>query len=619
MEQDGTQVLASVGDRLSTEDDPRKRAERFKRWFEESHRTFSTWREKAIESYKFVSGDQWSEADLSKLKHPPRPALVINKIISPVMFLLGVQRQQRQEPKILPFEAADVRPAELMSALYKWVSTRCREDVVDSAVFADKIITGLGYWKIRLNADASPEGEVWWERLSPLAVFPDPNFLDGGWESVLYVIHATWWTLDEAMERWPDHSEALERRHGEWLSSGGATGISFGGGEEAGDSLAGDRLFWDKDTQRIRILEVWYKQRVATTVAINQQTGEVISDPEQVGQLGQMPVPGIAFAQRMMTGIRVAHVIDEILLDDEDSPYREPVLPIFPTVGFYFWKTPFGIVEVMKDPQREKNRRRSTMVEMVQRSSLSGFFNKREGGARNDDIQNYGSGSGLVINYDNTIPQQITPPELPQTLVFLDARADNEIRDVVNIHNEMLGNTSQRFVSGRAIEARQRSGLTVQEPLLESFVQDKEPAVRFAISLIQQFLTVSTAMRILGNIAARNPSLPVAGMVQQTPYEELHQLLSQSFAAKFDAVVGTKPFEPSIQIQRWNTLSELAQLYQGQIPPDVLVEAAKDAGLLSESAAARTLAHVQKLQALQDATAMSGAQSGSGVPPEALS
>jgi hypothetical protein len=174
-------------------------------------------------------------------------------------------------------------------------------------------------------------------------------------------------------------------------------------------------------------------------------------------------------------------------------------------------------------------------------------------------------------------------------------------------------------VSARAIEARQRSGLTVQEPLLESFVQDKEPAVRFAISLIQQFMPIPTALRILGNIVARSPEMPAAGMIAQSPYEELRALLSDAFSTKYDALVGTKPFEPSIQIQRWNVLSELAQTYQGQIPPDVLVEAARDAGLLSESTAARTLAHVQKMQALQDATALSAAQSGSGVPSEAIS
>ncbi len=612
MELNGTQVEAQE-DRFSEGEDPRKRAVRFKRWFEDSHRTFSTWREKAIESYKFVSGDQWSDSDLEKLQKQKRPALVINKILSPVLFLLGVQRQQRQEPKILPFEASDVRLAELMGVLYKWTSTRCREDVVDSAVFADKIITGLGYWKIRLNFDSSLEGEIWWERISPLAVFPDPNFLDGGWDSAHYVIHATWWTLEEAKEQWPDHAEAIEKQYGEWLHSGGSSNVSFGGGEDAGDSLAGDRLFWDRETQRVRVLEIWYKQRASTQVAVNPETGEVVSDPMMMQQ-GQ-----VAMAGRRVTEIRVANVLDELLLSDEASPYQEPVFPIFPTMGFYFWKTPFGIVEPMKDPQREKNRRRSTMVEMVQRSSLSGFFNKREGGANNDDIKNYGAGSGIVINYDNTPPTQISPPELPQTLVFLDAKADNELRDVTNIHNEMLGNTSQRFVSARAIEARQRSGLTVQEPLLESFVQDKEPAVRFAISLIQQFMPIPTALRILGNIVARSPEMPAAGMIAQSPYEELRALLSDAFSTKYDALVGTKPFEPSIQIQRWNVLSELAQTYQGQIPPDVLVEAARDAGLLSESTAARTLAHVQKMQALQDATALSAAQSGSGVPSEAIS
>jgi len=616
-------------------DSPRRRAARFKRWFKDSHDAFQLWRDRAIESYKFVSGEQWSDEDIVELDRQKRPHLTINKILGPVLFLEGMQRQQRQEPKILPVEGSDVRPAELMGALYKWVGTNSREDVVDSKVFSDKIITGLGYWKLGLDFDDSPEGTVSWERVSPLSVFPDPSFLEVGWKHAKYVIHAMWFSLEDAMERWPDHAEKIKAQFGEWaggITGGGGGGTStgaFGGGEELGDSMADARLFWDNETQRVRILEAWYKERPMTEVAVLRETGEVEADPERVSLMREKVEAfegfsdSVMFDSRPVIQVKVAHILNETLLSDELSPYEDQCFPVFPTIGFHFHRTPMGIVEPMKDPQREKNKRRSVMVDLVKRAPLSGFLNKREGGARNTEITEFANGVGAVINYDQQPPTPIPPPDIPQTLVFLDGRSDQEIRDVVNINNEMMGAGNTRVISGRAIDARQRGGATVQEPMLESFVQDKDPAVRFCISMIQQFMPPETAHRILGTMVVRDPQLGAAPIVQQGQQSpqgmmELQRVLSKAYDERFDVAVGTKPFEPSFQIHRLKVLSELAQQFGSYMPPQVLLNAGKNAGLLTEEDAQMVLQHIAQQQAMQQMTVMGAAQSGSGVPGEAL-
>ena len=189
-----------------TQDDSRKKlsegdlVQDLRRKFEDASDARAEWALQARESQKFVGGDQWSDADKKKLTDERRPCITINRVLSTVLFLEGLQRTQRTEPTLLPFEADDARPTELMNALYKWTSVQCREPVVDDKVFRNKIVTGLGWWKAVLNYYDDVNPTPGWEAPNPLTVFPDPNFwsaCDMG--AVDYVQHATWVTLDAAI------------------------------------------------------------------------------------------------------------------------------------------------------------------------------------------------------------------------------------------------------------------------------------------------------------------------------------------------------------------------------------------------------------------------------------
>lgn len=603
--------------------DSREKVVRFKRWIDQSSRAFSIWREKAIESYRMVSNEQWPDQDLAYMEEQKRPALTINKIFPQIMWLLGVQRQQRTEPKLLPFEPGDARRADLMGMLYKWVGGQSREATVDSLVFQDKTIAGVGYWKVGVDFEKSIEGELVWERLHPLSVFPDPNFLDSGWEKADYVQQATWLTIEAAIDIWPEHKDRIRRRYGEWINEASTQGSqSRGGGDFAGDSLSDERTFWDPETQRIRVVECWYNTRVNVTVAMDRAAGQVIEDPEQVKALRQDPLAQMQynFIKRSVRRVYVAHYVDDILLDDGPSPYRTQEFPIFPSIGYYFWRRPFGIVEVLKDLQREHNVRRSTMVEMVRRASLSGFFNDEAKGAKTEDITAYAAGVGKVINHRGIQPTEIRPPELPQTLVFLDQRSDQDMRAVTNIHSELLGNTSQRFVSGRAVQARQQSGLAVQEPLLESFKFDKEQAAKMMVSLIQQFIGPARAARILGSVVAREPEGPEAQLLgPEMAIDEIQDLLSSTFDEKWDIVIGEKPWEPSAKQQVLSALLDLLEKFgPDSVPPDMIVDALRDAGVLTEEHANRVRQYVLQRQQLQQATAMNALETGAVPPTETV-
>jgi hypothetical protein len=232
----------------------------------------------------------------------------------------------------------------------------------------------------------------------------------------------------------------------------------------------------------------------------------------------------------------------------------------------------------------------------------SGWYNHKTAGAKTAEIQEFATGSGVVINYESTAPTPIQTPDIPQALVYLDRATDEEIKSIPNINAELMGNNTQRTVSGRAIEARQRGGLTVQEPLMESHRSAKKVATKFLLSLIQQFVSVPQALRVLGSIAVRAPQGPEAQMMAQMGQQpggeqELMGVLQGALDAQYDVAMTDQPWEPSVKREQYDALVELVQLIGPQaFPPEVLVEAVKDAGLLTEDKCNKILAYQQQMQ-----------------------
>lgn len=582
------------------------------------------WQEAARDSQKFVGGDQWSQADKQKIAKEKRPVITINRVLSTVLFLEGLQRTQRTEPTLLPFEADDVRPTELMNALYKWVTIQCRGPVVDDKVFRNKLITGIGWWKAVLNYYDDVNPTPAWDAPNPLSIFVDPNFWgECSMDSVEFIGHGVWVTQREAIDRFPKKAAEIKNEFGEWLNGNGRTALGTGEGdaELAGDPLSEERTWWDKETKRMRLLELWYLNRVRTKIAVidpDTDGEQVVDDIDEVKRIEAALEARPELAERVLIQesvvkrCRVAYLLDHVLCDDGPSPWDEQCLPFFPTVAYCYDRYPFGPVEVQKDPQRVLNRYRSSVMDLVARMPQSGWMYPRDS-MRNEDLEKWARGNGVGLPFDGqTKPEMIQPPQIPPAVAYMDSRAVEDLMAVVNVNPELLGTTSQKTVSGRAISARQRSAVVVQEPLLESFRQDMEPAVKFMIGAIQQWIPVRRAIRILGSIAMQGTQIGMeqmaqaaarVGEIQQQSSEfELYELMQNAMLTRFDVVIDTnKPFDPSVHQRTLETFADLVQQFGPQsVPPQVLVDVFKEAGLLTEKHAQQILAwQQQQMEAAQ--------------------
>src|SRR4030095_9704512 len=91
-------------------------------------------------------------------------------------------------------------------------------------------------------------------------------------------------------------------------------------------------------------------------------------------------------------------------------------------------------------------------------------------------------------------------------------------------------------------------------------------------------------------------------------------LLGDAYDAEFDVVIASRPTEPSLAMQSWETLSEMAAA-GAQIPPKVLFESAAKAGILDEGQVDEILAFIGQQQQAQAQGQPPPGQPPPGQPP----
>src|SRR4029453_10164290 len=167
-------ALNQTGD----ESDKKMTAGKLRRWFSDAYKSQTEFRTEVVDNLRMLSGDQWPEELKAKLREQGMAPIGITRMIMPILFLAGVHRQTRQEPKLIAFESGDVHSTTLMNALLHWVLDQNNGDDLDSRVFLDKISVGLGWWKAYVDFNVRDlEGKICLHRRHPLTIFADPNWL----------------------------------------------------------------------------------------------------------------------------------------------------------------------------------------------------------------------------------------------------------------------------------------------------------------------------------------------------------------------------------------------------------------------------------------------------------
>lgn len=442
------------------------------RWYQSSVDYFKDWREKAKESQEFREGKQWSDEDIEILNKQNRPALTFNKILPSVNAVVGYQKRNRLDVIALPRGGQDQLVSDIMTNAIRFVRDITNGEYEISDAFLDTVDTGMGWLKTFIDRSENPEGDPAFEWVPWDEIYPGP-FKKADGSDMKRCQHIKWFYPDEARALYPNVPDEFWTSVKSILDSDQTVKGKASVPEKYAD---GTSLDWmRKEDGTIRIIETWWIEKQVVTV-------------EQQGQQSNLALDVVKF---------VVTAGNQIIQDPQPSPFRHRKIPFIPIVGFRGTKTFFGVIEALKDPQREKNKRRSQLLNIINRMP-NGTWRYPEGSIDVELWKREGPKPGAMLPYKPGFePKPNDMPSPPAAIFEMESRSDFDMKEISGVNNALLGIAEGSREPGVAVNMRQQQGITTLVTLFDNLRLSHKALGSQLISLIQQVYGPERLMRVV--------------------------------------------------------------------------------------------------------------------------
>ena len=516
-------------------------------WYEASEQSTADSRVEAERDRDYYDGYQWTDEEIAKLNKRKQPIVTINRIKPKVDFLLGMERQNRADPRAFPRTPEEEDGANAATDALRYVMDDQGWDRKRSESFENHLIEGACGMDVRVvekyDGDYCIElHPIRWDRM-----FGDPHSRERGWNDGKFKGQFLWMDLEDALERWPGKDSALEATIAGEASMVGQTYDDV------------PRVRWaDPKRKRVRVVEMWTKEK-----------GKVYYTAfTKAGILERMESPYVNEDGEQEDGF----VFGSCFIDRDGNRY--------------------GVVRQWISIQDEINKRRSKAMHLLSVRQV-----KAEKGAV-DDVnkarQELAKPDGYVEVTPGMMFEELKNGDMAAAQFQLLQEAKAEI-DSVGVNAALSGN-DDRSMSGRALIARSEQGLNELGPVFDNFKQFQLEVYRKVWNRVRQFWTAEKWIRVTDE----EKNVKFVGLNQpMTLGEQLLEELKRSGQritpemeqqAKMDpqmqTIVGVKnnvakldvdividdvPATAALQIEQFQTLADMAKSGV-PIPPDVLIE-----------------------------------------------
>lgn len=536
----------------------------------------------------YYLGNQWSEADKTKLRRQKRPHLTINQVLSTVNIVLGEQGTSRMDLRFKPrnVSSEDMDVSSTLTKLHLAILDLNDYDTTEADLFADGVIQDRGYLDVRMKFDDHIQGEVDIRLRDNLTVIPDPDaksYDPKDWKEVF----VTEWVSIEDIEMTYGPQKADEIRSAAASGYYGYDSIRFSDSRRFGDDDASGMSPMDqwisgvshedwKEIRSVRVVErQWYKLSTVFYFVDN-RTGDMQRVPETWDDTRRAEFAlkfGLSIIPRQQKRVRWTVTVDRVTLHDDWSPYSTfTIIPYFP----YFRRgRPLGIVANLLDPQDQLNKLSSQELHAINTTANSGWI-MESGALANmtvDELREQGSETGVVIE---TAPgkmiDKIKPNQIPTGLDRLSMKAQANIESISGVNSALRGEESAE-VSGIALESKQRRGLVQMQVPMNNLMRTRKMLAKKILELVQQFYTEQRLFLITDPRRAPNPQDGPQGaetlaINEVTPEGRIINDITQG---KYDVVVSTAPSRDTFNETQFAEALELRNMGVA-IPDDRIVE-----------------------------------------------
>lgn len=540
--------------------------EQFSYFYDNGHQNFI---ERANRSYDFVRGKQWSPTDKAPLDAAGRPALTINQLLPTFAVIMGEFLANRADVTFLPAKDGKDEVADAMTRLWLNTVNSNKLDWLELQVIERGLITGRGFFDMRVDFDDQMQGDVVIRAPRPHSVLLDPDIDSPFTKDWPQVIESRWMTLTE-IELLFGKSVSQQVQY---LSSDNMLGSQsmFERPGRHNMATAGRDPAYSK---QFRVIDRQHRQIRTGEWFVDTETGDMREVPDgwdrnRVADFLQK-MPMIAVTKRRYKDVRWTVSIDHVKLHDDWSPYDDfTIVPYFP---FFLDGEPVSLFQQLEGSQELLNKSTSQELHILNTSSNSGWKFKTGSlvGMTRDDLGRRGAETGLVIEVagdPNTDVVKINPNNVPTGHDRMSYKAAEHIKTISLVSDTMRG-FDREDVSSKAIIAKQARGSISLALAFNGMNQARHQLAERAGGHYQQFYTEPRMVAITGG-STIEPTSEVLQINQPTPEGDISVDMT---LGKYSVVVTPAPARTTLNESEFNELMQLRELGV-PIPADAFLEA----------------------------------------------
>lgn len=541
--------------------------EQFSYFFDNGHSTFI---QRANRVYDFVRGRQWSEEDKAKLAATGRPALTINQLLPTYAVILGEFLANRADVTFLPAKEGKAEVGDALSKLWLNTSNTNKLDWYEMLVVERGLLTGRGFFDIRLDFDDQMQGEVSIRAPRPQSILLDPDMDSPFVKDWPQVIESRWLTLNEIELTYgkdvAQHVKFMSTEHMLGSESIHERPGRLHLAEQAGADPAYTKLY--------RTISRQHRQNRTGDWFVDTETGDMREVPdawsrEKVDH-ALRTLPHLAITKRRYSDVRWTVSIDHLQLHDEWSPYNE--FTIVPYMPFFLDGEPVSLFEQLMGSQELLNKTTSQELHILNTSSNSGWKFKTGSlvNMTREDLEQRGAETGLVLEVAGDPDKdvvKINPNNVPTGHDRMSYKAEEHIKSISLVSDTMRG-FDREDVSSKAILAKQARGSISLALAFNGMNRTRHELAERACALYQEFYTEPRMFAVTGG-SMIEPSTEMVAINQPTPEGEIATDLT---IGEYAVVIAPAPARTTLNESEFAELVQLRELGV-PIPADAFLEA----------------------------------------------
>jgi len=503
-----------------------KKLERAKDMFKSAQSADTNWQQEARDDFKFRDGQQWSSEEERLMAEELRPVLTFNLTKSSIDLIMGMNEDNRKVFRASPVDPTDGFLCEVLNDVAVWFQESNAYEDEEDAALESAAICGRGFCGIDFGPDPKRFGQIEMSEveISVHEVSFDPAARRTNLEDASYICWDRWLHKEDFKMRYPNIkgkklNEILEESQN-WRMID-ATGmvpqrlfdddIDYTEDDSDYDRPL-DLNFYDAGRNMIRVIHMEYWEAFYRYYIWNPVAGvfeEALEKPtKEVKQLYLEEFGEEMIIEQMMDKrVKWLQFTGDQILYDDISPLPFDGFSIVPMFAYSdvskHTMNHFGLVRLMKDPQREINKRWSQALNMLNNQVAPGVFAETD--AFVDEMQakqsmktsgditwtNAGALTGGKIKERNV-------PTFPNAPMQMEQFSQDIMKKITGINPDLLGQDRGRQEPGVVVRLRQQQGVTLLKPLFRNFNRMKKDLFKRQLAIIMAYMPDDQILKILG-------------------------------------------------------------------------------------------------------------------------